>query len=93
LRSIAISYIVAEQATEWLLTNYMGPVYHLLHLVYLHLSLTVEQSPPPPSRRSLWCARCKDVFSEAARSAKIRDLNFAQKIEFRPDFAHFGRDW
>jgi hypothetical protein len=45
-------------------------VYHLLHLVYLHLSLTVEQSPPPPSRKSLWSARSKDMFSEAARSAK-----------------------
>jgi hypothetical protein len=69
LRSIAIGYIVAQKATEWLLTNYTGPVYHLLHLLYLHLSLTVKQSPPP-SRRSLWSARCKGMFSEVARSAK-----------------------
>uniref|UniRef100_A0ACD5VBN8 Uncharacterized protein n=1 Tax=Avena sativa TaxID=4498 RepID=A0ACD5VBN8_AVESA len=58
LRSIAIGYIVAEPATEWLLTNYMGPVYHLLHLVYLHLASTVEHSPQLPPGRSLW-ARCK----------------------------------
>jgi hypothetical protein len=84
LRSIAIGYIVAEQATEWLLTNYTGPVYHLLHLVYLHLSSTVEQSPPP--RMSLWWARCKDVLSEAARSAKkaLRHAPHAAEHELFP---------
>ncbi|KAG2637546.1 hypothetical protein PVAP13_2NG539200 [Panicum virgatum] len=55
LKRIAIGYIVAEEASEWLLASYDGPVRHLLHLVYLHLASTVERrrpaAPPQPPRR------------------------------------------
>ncbi|CAO2147987.1 unnamed protein product [Urochloa humidicola] len=59
LKRIAIGYIVAEEASEWLLTKYEGPVRHLLHLVHLHLaSKVVERQPahaePRRRRRSLW---------------------------------------
>ncbi|KAM3271251.1 hypothetical protein ACQJBY_041804 [Aegilops geniculata] len=70
LRRIAIRYMVAEQASEWLLTEYTGPVYHLLHLVHLHLASAVEQ-PPPPRRWGLARCNCKAV-AEAARSAATK---------------------